>query len=684
MKKDHKGNWYKSPFQKTTRGSSRYGQKKQGMKKIENHGRGKTDRKPYFGVFHNNQKLPDSKLVKNQNQRQKTEKTERIDLKSPKPSAFSTRFNRISNLSSKRRRSANKRVSKDKLRIVKENCSTRRNAKKPILLVNLVLPDDSERKIPIYSGVDIALSVMKFCLGEGIEDVALIEVLKRRIKRDLKRMNRKKNAALNQLSRSKSFKGKSLKINELNRDNFKEMRKTSSPKGGATPVKNLKTEKSTLEYSKIKHKRMSDMTLKTTTRKISPAGSPSGRMKGLREMLSLKAKKSYHSVIQSPNDTSNNISRVAKKYLKGNYSLFESKKSKTEKKEKRGKKLAGIRKMSLNRIKDRFRSRMYGSRKNLDQNLISNGKLSASNKKSFSSISTNNIGISKKNKIGLFSKLKGKLKEQLHERKVSLTESKKSKNSRAATDMKTVKRDAMDYVEYESPITVSNDLRLEKLEFHAIEDDGTILPTAKKSPKESEAKTLECDLSQLRRRHDFKSSDLDTNNDKEKDQNNSMFYSHALTKQVNTHDLNEEDNLMNYTVSPSKQDSIEDKSLVNLTPLRNKNSIESNFNKKKASTDLSRDNEKSMRVEADILKIIFNLLDSDQDGFISPDNLNFDSIPTEMLEHLELILFEVYKRPKATSFVEFLKIVKVNSLGKKLQDVKIPLKNLGLYFQCDD
>ena len=63
----------------------------------------------------------------------------------------------------------------------------------PVMVVNLVLLDNKESKIEIFEGNDITFSLMKFCMREGIEDVALVEILKRRIDRELKRILRKKN-----------------------------------------------------------------------------------------------------------------------------------------------------------------------------------------------------------------------------------------------------------------------------------------------------------------------------------------------------------------------------------------------------------------------------------------------------------------------------------------------------------
>ena len=61
------------------------------------------------------------------------------------------------------------------------------------MVVNLVLLDNKESKIEIFEGRDITFNLMKFCMKEGIEDVALVEILKRRIDRELKRILRRKN-----------------------------------------------------------------------------------------------------------------------------------------------------------------------------------------------------------------------------------------------------------------------------------------------------------------------------------------------------------------------------------------------------------------------------------------------------------------------------------------------------------
>lgn len=59
--------------------------------------------------------------------------------------------------------------------------------KKLKLRVNLVLLNNTEVTIPIFEGVEVGLSVLKACLGVGIQDTAMIEIIKRKIIRDIKR-----------------------------------------------------------------------------------------------------------------------------------------------------------------------------------------------------------------------------------------------------------------------------------------------------------------------------------------------------------------------------------------------------------------------------------------------------------------------------------------------------------------
>jgi len=50
-----------------------------------------------------------------------------------------------------------------------------------------VLLNNIEVQIIIYEGVEVGLSVLKTCLQAGIQDTAMIEIIKRKIMRDLNR-----------------------------------------------------------------------------------------------------------------------------------------------------------------------------------------------------------------------------------------------------------------------------------------------------------------------------------------------------------------------------------------------------------------------------------------------------------------------------------------------------------------
>ena len=76
----------------------------------------------------------------------------------------------------------------------------------PSLFVNLVMMDSTEKRIPIYKGKDVAFSLMKFCIFEGINDIALIEVLKRRVIRGVQRLEKLNKLSRDQVKKS-HFKG---------------------------------------------------------------------------------------------------------------------------------------------------------------------------------------------------------------------------------------------------------------------------------------------------------------------------------------------------------------------------------------------------------------------------------------------------------------------------------------------
>lgn len=63
-------------------------------------------------------------------------------------------------------------------------------------------------------------------------------------------------------------------------------------------------------------------------------------------------------------------------------------------------------------------------------------------------------------------------------------------------------------------------------------------------------------------------------------------------------------------------------------------------------------------------------MDSDGDGLISPDHFELSTIPTDMLEHLEAILFEIHQSKSPTNFPSFLKIVEKYDLYEDLQKVR--------------
>ena len=92
----------------------------------------------------------------------------------------------------------------------------------PRLYVNLVMMDSTEKRIPIYKGKDVAFSLMKFCIFEGINDIALIEVLKRRIIRGVQRLEK-----LNKLERDPNY---FSEIKEVDAEDFEQTEPTSTAK----------------------------------------------------------------------------------------------------------------------------------------------------------------------------------------------------------------------------------------------------------------------------------------------------------------------------------------------------------------------------------------------------------------------------------------------------------------------
>jgi len=73
--------------------------------------------------------------------------------------------------------------------------------------------------------------------------------------------------------------------------------------------------------------------------------------------------------------------------------------------------------------------------------------------------------------------------------------------------------------------------------------------------------------------------------------------------------------------------------------------------------------------KTNVLKTIFDLMDSDKDGLISPDQFELSSIPTDMLEHLEAILFEIHQSKSPTDFPTFVAVVNKYSLYDDLKTV---------------
>jgi hypothetical protein len=67
-------------------------------------------------------------------------------------------------------------------------------------------------------------------------------------------------------------------------------------------------------------------------------------------------------------------------------------------------------------------------------------------------------------------------------------------------------------------------------------------------------------------------------------------------------------------------------------------------------------------------------MDSDQDGFISPDNFDLSGIPSDMLEYLEAILLEIHQSKTPTNFLNFVDIVENYNLFKDLDRVSSSLK----------
>ena len=61
----------------------------------------------------------------------------------------------------------------------------------PILNITIVFLNDQESVLTIYKDRDISFSIMQFCMEHGIDDIALVEILKRKLMRELERVDRR-------------------------------------------------------------------------------------------------------------------------------------------------------------------------------------------------------------------------------------------------------------------------------------------------------------------------------------------------------------------------------------------------------------------------------------------------------------------------------------------------------------
>lgn len=631
------------------------------MKKIENLSREKQTLKSYLATSR--------KESFSSNLQLKKIKADKLNKKLPRSMRSNKKIqNRRNNENKKSTRLKNTRNSN---KINSQNDS-KEIQKAPILFVNIVLTDNRESKIPIYEDVDIALSAMKFCLQFGIEDVALIEVLKRRIQRDLDRTLRKKKSV------------ETLKEIDKKEDEIKIMKFDKCPppiskrrgSGGDLKEKKNSISKPLLGEKTSRGKmaalfNRAESDLKSIKRHLSnQRKSPKGILfRNLNDshipvyLNNTEIPQRRRGANRSKSNKRSKVEELALKYLKESTrkkkdpDLVNSMKSRSKSKlsELKNKKKS----MNLRSLKERFRNRIFST-----QNQVKIERIDVSKNEKRPSNDTQvseKFEKMKQKREDLFSKLKKRLKSRTRKSSNSVE---KDRIANKVIDFEKIRdmsksrdhishrkrRKASDVIsKQEEP---SKNISIKDI-YESIKSSQII--EKKLENKRSKEEMIKSNSIIVKETYEAKDqSNINTNN--------LMFYSQPEQKNNDKNsEVNpyvEEDNLMNYTESPSNQknSSDRDESIETLTPFGEK------------ANEYSGKNE---NVENYVLKKIFQLMDSQGNGYISPDNLNFDNIPTEMLEILELVLFEVYKSPKFTSFPDFLKFVYEYKLSTRLKKVII-------------
>jgi hypothetical protein len=525
-----------------------------------------------------------------------------------------------------------------------------KSRKKLLMRVNIVLMNGEETKIPIFEGVDIAFSVMKFCLDEGIEDVALVEVLKRIIARDLDRIMKKK-----------------LKVKE------REKKRSVAEEVGKHRVENVNGRfvKKGGQYKKVKLKA-----------KIRPLNDPKNAVKNWKPSLSNRQRSITPTGLRLNKLRNSDFEMFSKPALSKTVDAFQNSQIQMEREYKQVK----------NKEKS-LRKRVKDLKKGIAE--VANRYMQRSTQRRFSS-PTRTLFSNFEKKI--YSNRSRKRKSQSKSRYPKTPNEKKMIpsyiNSKANRKLKRKEKIFTSYHSLKKRI--QQDYRSKSRQMGR--------KSSKDSRKGSRGRRLDEEMNSL-----VKSTNSSFNRSVyDKPMTSSHVYSNVrrLTpKKRNQSRKTSFKNLlkMGKTGKRSKKKRLERKPLnLPKTPKHVPSTIESiqssvqlkmhdhvSIEKEDASEDnftfgqqgkISNSGKESKRTESEILdktidlkvlQKIFELLDSDKDRLLSADCLDLENIPTEMLEHLELILYEIYKSKEPTNFLQFVRIVKENDLFDVLKKVSI-------------
>lgn len=519
------------------------------------------------------------------------------------------------------------------------------------LKVYIVLPDETEACIQIESDKDISFAVMNFCIQYGIDDIALVEVIRRRILRELVRITTRRVP-----------------------------RPQRRPRKGVSHNQQLMMTMPNIQKSPQKYYRQKSFIKKNTSKSRSRSKLQNQTTKTPRKKTPLKMKKARSKRVLKKNKSnmdlnSSDIIRDRVEKLRNGINeltdkLLQITTEASTKKQKKKKKRIRKKKSKVNLTMTDNRASMRNMETFITQ--VSRGEETT---------------ITDEVKMANPTKNQETMKDRLKLDIEKINQRMNSNNKEKAMD--TLQPPALGKRTKGHNRTQSKSLEIDtSRSFRLYQDSDNEEVTNGEGDLVDNIKSPETKVEEII--NDIIENDGDSESKSEQamdiqpeqivqlqDNEPRSFQAYELIGRGSTstrqpQDLNFPSQDVSYndidigqTVTPTRKDKSEEINMEK-TPPKKRASVD--FNKIKEAVIRESQEQYLDRVDFTILNQIFVLLDQSGEGIISASRINLDGVSIEVLETLESVLFEIYQNAgEEVNFNEFISIIMRNEVYPQVQ-----------------